>query len=62
MPVIYFAVASLGVLAATFVAAFIKTAETRKQMRNQLTLEIEAAKEPQETPHDKEPAALVSVG
>jgi hypothetical protein len=59
MPAVYFAAAAVGVLVATTIAAFIKTAETRKQMRQQLTLEIQSVQE--QPSHDQEPAAMVSV-
>lgn len=61
MPVIYFAAAAIGILAATMIAAFIKTADSRKQMRQQLMLEIENTHE-QESVHDQKPAAMTSVG
>jgi len=60
MPVLYFAAAAFGVLAVTVIAAFIKTAETRKQVRQQLTLEIGNPHEQKE--NDREPAAMISIG
>jgi hypothetical protein len=61
MLVVYFSAAAVGVFAVTVIAAFIKTAETRTQMRQQLTLEIDNAKEQQQPAHDREPAAMISV-
>jgi hypothetical protein len=61
MPVLYFAAAAFGVLAVTVIAAFIKTAETRKQVRQQLTLEIGNPHEQKEA-NDREPASMISVG
>jgi hypothetical protein len=60
MPAVYFAAAAVGVLVATAIAAFIKTADIRKQMRQQLILQIESVQE--QPSHDQEPAAMVSVG
>jgi hypothetical protein len=55
MPFIYFAVTGLGVFVATIVAGVIRTTETRRAMRAQLTLPDQP-----ESDYKQSPAAMVA--